>query len=151
MNIRTIKQKSITITIEGGRSIVARRMCWSAHRAFLLELAKTLTGALMDKKMGEAYEAFTSEEVTGINRVLKAIEAVPSLVLLSDGLIQFLITEATDIKYDEFIALDGLVALETISCALECNVDEELKNSFAGILKILTRLKEPAPSQQTSA
>ncbi|MFA5265606.1 MAG: hypothetical protein WC378_17440, partial [Opitutaceae bacterium] len=44
--IDTIKQKKVTIPLEGGRQILVFRMKWKSARAFLKELGKAVTALL---------------------------------------------------------------------------------------------------------
>jgi hypothetical protein len=114
-------------------------MRWKATRQFL-------------KLFGNAYTDFIKGAMSsGLaeNQKLAIVSQLPELIAQSDVLSAFLVTSATDLTAEQLDALDGLVASEVLRVALEVNLDDEIKNSFAGIGAAVAALM-PAKKTQTS-
>lgn len=134
----TIKQKSGVVEIEGegGRRIVVHRMPWKAQREFLKKFAIAVQGILA---------ARTAEAVDMMPAIMGRL---PEIVSQSDELLNVLCLGSTGLTLDEFDGLDSLAATEVIRLSLEINFDDELKNSFAGIVGTLAALM-PAQAKTT--
>jgi len=129
MSTTSIKQREITIELDA-RKVVVRRMRWGAARAFLKKLAQhvaNLGGSLAD-----------------------VLPKLPELIGTVDELAGDLIINSTDLKKEELDQLDVAQFAALLDAAVELNLGEELKNSFAGIAKNLTALK-PATKTNSGA
>ncbi len=116
----TIKQKSVIVDIEGGKRIEVRRMRWKGTRDFFRKFAEVI---------GALYKGASADATLG--KLL--VEKAPELISGSDELVTLLCTQSTDLSLDELDNLDVLSASEVLRCSLELNLDDELKNSWAGI------------------
>jgi hypothetical protein len=125
--VTTIKQRSITIELES-RKITVRRMRWAAARTFLKKLAGHIA------KLG-----------TSLN---DALAKLPELIAGADELAVELVVNSTDLAAEDFDKLDVAEAAAVLAAAVELNLGEDLKNSFAGIAANLGALK---PATKTSA
>lgn len=128
-NITTIKQRTLTLELEG-RKIVVRRMKWQAARAFIKKLAAHLS------KIGASLN--------------DALTKLPELIAGADELAVDLVINSTDLKAEDFDQLDIAEAAAVLNAAVELNLGEELKNSFAGIAANLGALK-PATKMNSGA
>jgi hypothetical protein len=134
----TIKQKTAVVEVEGGQRIEVRRMRWKPAREFLALFGRAYTDfikAAMSAGLGE-------------NQKLAIVAQLPDLIAQSDVLSGYLITAATELTAEQLDALDALVASEVLRVALEINLDDEIKNSFAGIGAVITAMM-PAKRGQT--
>jgi hypothetical protein len=154
--MNTIKQKTATVTIEGGpgaaeQTIEVRRMRWKAAREFLRKLAGVVTQLIHDGKLGQLAAA---EGLEKLNLLDVLAGQLPAIVEQSEELIMLLVTQSTSLTAEQFDALDALAASEVLNAALGVNCDDDLKNSWAGIAAKLTALmpaaKVVAQAQKTS-
>lgn len=111
----TIKQRTKAVPCIG-RTIVARRMAWKATRDFLKKLSAHI------REMGVA--KFDAAAV---------VAKLPEIITSADDLTEFLLVKSTDLTLEQINDLDTLDGLNLIEAALEVNLDDELKKSFAGI------------------
>lgn len=140
---RTIKQKIITIEIEGGSTITVRRMSWRDARDFLRCLVDTLKGLSASGQLKQLMEAKTSDVPT--SQLLEQLgPVIESVISGSIDLVTMIARAATNLSAEEFDKLDSLSAAAVVTAAIEINADEELKNSLAGIAGAVARLM-PAP------
>jgi hypothetical protein len=129
MSITTIKQRTITIELSG-RKVVVRRVKWQAARAFIKKLSEHLAKV-------------------GIN-LSDALTQLPQLIAGAEELATDLVINSTDLKAEDFDQLDIAEAAAVLAAAVELNLGEELKNSFAGIAANLGALK-PATKMSSGA
>lgn len=142
MPIETIKQRTVTLQMEGGSAITVRRLRWKAAKAFLRMLADTLGqlykgGGLSLAEPGSAPAAFA--------------DRIPELIAQSEELTQFLIQNSTDLNAEQIDALDALAASEVLRAALEVNLDEELKKCWAGIAAVVAGLMPGSKRSTTTS
>ena len=143
----TIKQKTAIVELEavngqGGRRIVVHRMNWRAQRDFLKKLAVAVQALLAARAAAPEREASLAQLV---------LSRLTELVAQSDELVNVLCLGSTGLSLDEFDALDSLAAAELLRLSLELNFDDELKNSFAGIVATLAGLMPAAETTSPSA
>jgi hypothetical protein len=134
----TIKQKTALVKFEGAPHIEVRRMRWKATRQFL-------------KLFGNAYTDFIKGAMEGgleENQKLAILAQLPNLIAQSEVLSTYLVTNATDLTAEQLDALDGLLATEVLRVALEINLDDEIKNSFAGIGAAIVAMMPAKKAQQ---
>lgn len=128
----TIKQRSRStpiVSATGPRTIEVRRLQWKAARLFYAELAKILAQLFAAKADPALGSQLSAPDLFG---------QLPKLVEDSDTLVLLLLTGATDLKADELENLDWGDILALVDSALAVNLDDEIKNSSAGVMaKIL--------------
>lgn len=116
----TIKQKIIPLELGSeteDKRVNAHRMAWKPAREFL-------------KKLSGHFQAL------GIDGELKASDVMaklPDLITSADDLLAHLLEHSIDLPPEEIDALDIAQVAGCIEAALELNLGDELKNSFAGI------------------
>ena len=115
----TIKQRKITIELES-RKIVVHRMKWQAARAFIKKLAAHLSSA-------------------GTN-LENALASLPSLITNAEELAVDLVVNSTELKAEQLDELDVAEFAAILAAAVDLNLGDELKNSYAGISGTLTAL-----------
>jgi hypothetical protein len=116
----TIKQrsKSVRIGIEGERTIEVRRLTWKPASEFIKQIVGVVAAFMAAGNSGDA-----------------AFKQIATIVVGSDDLIRVLLTGATELKPEDIDALDYGDVLRLIDAAIEINLDEETKNSSAGIVE----------------
>lgn len=142
----SIKQKFAVVEIEpepaaglDGRKIVVRRMSAKFARTFLKRLAVVVE--VFMKARGDSPDANLGQIV---------MRNLGSIIEQSDELVDTLCMGSTGLTLDEFGNLDSLAAAEVLRASLAVNFDDELKNSFAGIVGQLAALM-PAEKTNSSA
>lgn len=120
--VDSIKQKKRSVAVEG-RTIEVRRMRWKAAREFLRKLGAAVAG-LIKGGGGTGSEGFS---IAGV------VSLLPELIAQTDELATHLVINSTDLTAEQFDGLDALEAAEVLRTAVEINLDDEIKNSFAGI------------------
>ena len=120
--MQTIKQKTVLVQIEGGQSIEVRRMRWKSMREFL----KKLAGAV-----SKIYGMVPAGDAPTILALLAG--RLPEILAASDELSTLLVTGSTDLTAEALDNLDTVAAAAVIQAAIDLNLDEETKNSWAGI------------------
>lgn len=136
MSTITIKQKKVSVEIEGFRTVEVRRMRWKAGGEFFLKLAEALSLVMKN----------APQDPSLLKLVLSKL---PEIVQSSKDLAAFLCTESTDIKPGELDELDILSASAIIAASLSVNCDEEIKNFWGDIAVRLAAVMSPAPSPTT--
>ncbi len=144
--INTIKQKTAVVQIDGGpgaaaRSIEVHRMFWKPAKEFLRMLAEVYAG------LANTIAGASDGRIEGLEAMLKQL---PEIITQSDTLVTALVTRSTALTPEQLDQLDLLAASETIRTALEVNLDDELKNSFAGIVRTIAGLM-PAQKPPTTS
>lgn len=143
----TIKQRTTPVAITtatGERTITVRRLAWKPAKEFFRELTKVLAALWGDR----ADDAAAKKSFFAL---------LPQLVLDSEQLITLLLTGSTDLKPEELDQLDWGDVIALVHGALEVNADDEIKNSFAGVMGKLvgfvasTKTKPGAVSTPTSS
>lgn len=127
MSTTSIKQRTIEIELDQ-RKITVKRMPWKSARSLLKMIAQHLS------TMG-----------ANLNDVLPKL---PELLGTVDEIAVFLVENSTDLNKTAIEELDVAQFAAVLEAAVELNLGEELKNSFAGIAKNLTALK---PATKTSS
>ena len=126
MTPNTIGQRTRDVTIAsatGPRTLTVKRLPWKAAKAFYAHLAQQVAGFLVGKGP------------------VSVFEILPRLVLDSAGLVEELLAGATDLSTDELQALDYGDVLALANAALEVNLDDEIKNSCAGVVAKVKRFE----------
>jgi hypothetical protein len=143
----TIKQKTAVVEIEGGPRFELHRMRWKPTKEFLRKLAAVVTQLIREGRLGQ----LSAADGTGKLSFLDALAAqIPAIIEQSEELVTLLVTQSTDLTPEKFDELDALAASELLSAALEVNCDQELKNSWAGIVAKVAALL-PAPTVAAEA
>ncbi len=126
----SIKQRSITVELESSK-IVVRRMKWQAARSFIKKLAAHLVN------------------VTANGTEIAAVLAkLPELIISADELAVDLVINSSDLKVEDIDKLDVAEFAAVLYAAVDLNLGEDLKNSFAGIAATLGAL---VPATKTSS
>lgn len=129
MNTTTICQRTITLKL-GDREVTVRRMYWKAARAFIKKLATHLTGI--------------ASSGTDLSAILPKL---PELITSADDLTADLVSGSTDFTAEQIDQLDVAQFAAILDAAIELNLGEDLKNSFAGIA---AKLEALIPATKTS-
>lgn len=117
---RTIKQRTVTVSLPEGGEIAVRRMLWPDARDFL---------ALLAKHMGDLGTSMAD-----------VLTRLPMVVQSSTELIERLVLASTDLSREQLAQLDIVTLGEVLDAACRLNLGPELKNSCAGITQTLTQL-----------
>lgn len=121
----TIKQRIKGVPVTSGpnpRTVEVRRMVWKPAKEFFRALTRSYLEFLA--AMGVAAHVTPETLVARLTAVIGN----------SEELITLLLTRASNLSTDEVDALEIGDVLRLIDTALEINLDEETKNSFAGIV-----------------
>lgn len=132
----TIKQKKVTIEIEGFRAVEVRRMRWKSMREFLRKLAEIVSKVAANASQDQSLRALV-------------LGKLPEIISGSDELVSFLCVESSDVTIAELNELDALAVSAVLGAALSVNCDEEIKNCWGGIVANLGAVMSPAPKQTT--
>ena len=131
----TIKQKVISVAVEGRNAINVRRLKWKQAREFLTKMSGHIG------KFGPLINAAPGQDATKVSVDFDALlAAAGDVVAGTDDLSAYLVAHSTDLTPEEADDLDTLVALEVLRASIELNLGEELKNSLLGIGKTLAAL-----------
>jgi len=115
MNTTTIKQRLITLEFDD-RKVIVRRMKWQSARSFIKKLAAHLVNLTA-----------SGTEISAL------LPKLPELIVGADDLAVDLVINSSDLKADDINGLDVAEFAGVLQAAIELNLGEELKNSFAGI------------------
>lgn len=149
----TIKQRSRTVSIRdatGTRSIHARRMRWKAAKTFYADLAKVVAALFTPRSNSSEFKVPSSESGPTRNPepgTQNFWSLLPSIVQESDQLVAQLLTNTTDLSADELDSLDYGDVLALLEAALEVNLDDEIKNSCAGVVARIRAFYAATPAQ----
>jgi hypothetical protein len=140
----TIKQKTAFVEVEGMDRITIRRMKNKATREFVKQL-----GALLLKLHREGFfgRKPAAEGETPASFFDTLLPQLPALIADAEELVSHVITSSTDLSLAQYDDLDALVASEVLRVALDTTYDDELKNSWAGIVGSV--LAGPAKTQMS--
>lgn len=128
----TIKQKTAFVEVEGAERIAIHRMKNKATRDFLKQLAALLIKLHRDGLFGrKATDAAPETPTSLIDTILPQL---PALIGEAEELVAHIITSSTKLTLAEYDELDALAASEVLRVALATTYDDELKNSWAGIV-----------------
>lgn len=131
----TIKQKVISIAVEGRDAINVRRLKWKHAREFLNKMSGHAG------QFGTLVNAVPNGNAAKVSIDIDAILANAAGIVASiDDLAAYLVAHSTDLTPEQADELDTLVALEVLRASIELNLGDELKNSSLGIGKTLAAL-----------
>ncbi|MFA5263054.1 MAG: hypothetical protein WC378_04460 [Opitutaceae bacterium] len=143
--ITSIKQKTISIELSDDQKVVVRRMPWKAA----VELLKKLSGHI-----GSVSDLVKpTEDGSGASKVSVSavIAKIPDLIMGAEDLVQHLVLNSTSLNKEAFDALDLAQASAVIEAAVELNLGDELKNSWAGIAEKIRALSAMKTKSTASA
>jgi hypothetical protein len=144
--METIKQKTVVLEIEGGPRIEVKRMRWKAAREFLRKLGAVVSKIFVDGRVAAGAEA-TGHGMPELSVIERIAVQLPAIIEQSEELATLLCTQSTGLTAQELDNLDLLAGAEVLRTALEVNLDDETKNSFAGsaarIRGVMPARKEP--------
>jgi hypothetical protein len=135
----TIKQKVVRVEIGPDNYVEVHRMRWKAMRSFIKSL-----GALMAKAYGSA----PKEGGPGVISLL--LSRLPEVIEASEGLTVILIEGSTELAAAQFDDLEAIAAAKILKAVIDLNMDDETKNSFAGVGDSLRALMPAAESPPTT-
>lgn len=126
----TITQRTQNVVVHTGESektVNVRRLPWKASSAFIDGIGKLIT------------EVINKEELS----VADILAKLPSVLPKSQELVMLLITNCTPLGPDEINEMDACDVLELVKVAVEINLDDKTKNSFAGITDFVRAFMTP--------
>jgi hypothetical protein len=138
----TIKQKTAVIEIEGGPRIEVRRMRWKAAREFLRKLGAVVSKIFIDGRLATVTDG---DGKTPLPLIEGLALQLPQIIEQSEELATLICTQSTGLTATELDNLDLLAGAEVLRVSLEVNLDDETKNSFAGIAE---RIKAAMPARK---
>ena len=135
----SIKQRVVSIPVEGSDAINVRRLKWKHAREFLRRFSEHAG------KFGSIITAAQPEGGEGATPVIKVdleklLGRATDIVIGADDLSAYLVEHSTGLTTAQADDLDTVVALEVLRTACELNLGDELKNSLLGIGKTLAAL-----------
>jgi len=130
MSPDSISQRTVDVETTFGR-ITVRRLPWKKTLLFLKTLAGNFT--LVQDLLRSARGAADEPSADKLNLVALLLPKLPDVVLGVEGLADLLLQHAAGIERERIESLDTVDALRLIEAALEVNLDDDLKNSCAGI------------------
>jgi hypothetical protein len=151
--MRTIKQKTEIIDIEGFKKVTVRRMYWRAADTFIKalfdDIAKVYALRPLLENGGKPEENPTDATIMGVPACEMNLIAdkLPEILSSAEDLVIQLVTECTDLTAEEFDRLDTLAAATILQVSLEINLDDELKKCFAGMVNAIGGL---IPAKRTT-
>ena len=143
--METIKQRSLSVIIHdatGDRSVRVRRLSWKAAKSFYADLARVFAQLFAAPRS----KGDTPREPTPEAPQSSFLAKLPELILQSDTLVADLLTHTTALTAAEIDALDYGDVLSLIASALAVNLDEEIKNSCAGVVAQIRGFYAAAPA-----
>jgi hypothetical protein len=129
----TITQRTKNVEVYVGdapKIIIVRRMSWKAATDFIKALGDFLRDifAIGDEQNPKAANLF---------------EKIPGYIVQSDEMVIHLLTHATQMTPDEIGQIDASDVLLLVNAAIEINLDEKTKNSYAGIVALVRGFATP--------
>ena len=141
----TIKQRTLPVVIRdatGERTVKVRRLSWKAAKHFYAELAQ-IVATIFAPGAG----APGSDNSSLVTRHSSLFAMLPSIVKESDTLVASLLTGTTDLTAAELDPLDYGDVLSLLAGALAVNLDDEIKNSCAGVVAQIRAFYAAAPAE----
>ena len=152
----TIKQRTQLVPIRdstGYRTVTVRRLKWKNAKSFYANLA-TVVAKLFASRTSESRVAssesvptepgaLTPDPVTAESGFFAKL---PAIVRDSDALVNALLTGTTDFTAEQLNELDYGDVLALLEAALAVNLDDEIKNSCAGVAAKIRAFYAAAPA-----
>lgn len=138
----TIKQKSVFVELEDGTRVEVRRMKWKSLRDLLRKLGGAVIAFVQSQQVPTTADGAPPTVLT------LSTESIQQILVQSDELVTHLCVNSSKFTIDEFDELDALSASRVVKAAIEVNMDDELKNCWAGIAQHVAGLM-PAKAKTT--